>query len=68
MRALRLPAVQRCTGLSKASIYRFCSANQFPKPFRIGANIVVWDEADIDQWLECRKASSCVRAGDVRGR
>ena len=58
MYALRLPEVQLRTGLSKSSIYRFVNANDFPKPFRLGANIVVWDAAEVSEWLESRREQS----------
>ena len=50
-RALRLPQVVECTGLSKTHIYRLMQRGQFPVPARLSERVVAWDSAAINAWL-----------------
>jgi len=45
---LRLPEVEKRTGLSRAAIYKRAAAGTFPKPLRIGPNSSGWLESEID--------------------
>ena len=49
---MRLHAVARVTGLSRATIYRKLHSGGFPKPVRLGPNSVGWIAAEVDAWLE----------------
>lgn len=49
---LRLPQVQKKTGLAKSTIYKKISAREFPKPIPLGAKAVGWIEEDINKWIE----------------
>jgi prophage regulatory protein len=61
---LRLPTVQRRTGLSRSSIYFRMSEGTFPRPVNLGSRAVGWLEADVQQWIEARiEASSGYLAG-----
>lgn len=42
----------------------------FPRPFKISPQVTVWDEADIDNWLTCKKekGNESQRAEDQRSR
>lgn len=51
MRALRLPQVVECTGLSKTHIYRLMQRGQFPAPARLSQRVVAWDSAAVNAWL-----------------
>ena len=48
---LRLPQVKATTGLSKSSIYARISEGTFPKQIPLGPRLVVWVEADIQNWI-----------------
>ena len=54
MRTLRLPAVREKTGLSRTHIYRLVRQENFPKPFNLSERVSVWNEAEIDAWLEAK--------------
>ena len=51
---LRRPAVERLTGLARASIYRLMGEGAFPVPVRLGARAVAWREAEIAEWSASR--------------
>lgn len=56
MQALRVGAVAAKTSLAESTIWAWSQAGWFPKPFPLGASrVVVWDEADIDEWLTQQK-------------
>lgn len=48
---LRLPEVERRTGLRRPTIYRRAKAGTFPQPVRIGPNSTGWFESEIDSFL-----------------
>ena len=48
---LRMPAVIRKTGLSRAAIYQRISNGTFPKSIYLGRRAVGWLEADVDDWI-----------------
>ena len=48
---LRLPEVKATTGLSKSTIYARISEGTFPKQIPLGPRLVVWVEADIQNWI-----------------
>ncbi len=50
-RLLRIGDVEAKTGLSRASIYRFVRANQFPAQVRLGSGTVRWKETEVDDWI-----------------
>jgi prophage regulatory protein len=53
-RALRLPQVVECTGLSKTHIYRLMQRGQFPVPARLSERVVAWDSVAVNTWLSER--------------
>lgn len=55
---LRLPAVQRRTGLSRSTIYLRVSDGTFPRPISLGARAVGWLDSDVTAWVEARVAAS----------
>lgn len=55
---LRLPRVIARTGLSRSTIYLRITQGNFPAPIDLGGRAVGWVEADIQEWLEQRIASS----------
>lgn len=54
-RILRMPALTRHVGLSKATIYRLLRHRRFPKPIRLGERAVGWRLEDIDEWIDGRR-------------
>jgi prophage regulatory protein len=57
--ALKLPQVMERTTLSRATVWRFCKAGTFPKPFNLGGgHAVAWLERDINAWLEAQAGNS----------
>jgi prophage regulatory protein len=55
-RLIRFPEVKRLTGLSGATLYRKMSANEFPRPVRLGANACAWPLSEIQDWIAERIA------------
>ena len=54
MRILRRTDVQKMTGLSRSTIYRWSSNGNFPKPSKLGPRAVGWPEAQIRAWIADR--------------
>ncbi|HWW06172.1 helix-turn-helix transcriptional regulator [Collimonas sp.] len=40
--------------VSAATIWRWCKAGTFPAPFKLSANVTVWNSEEIDQFLAQR--------------
>ena len=55
---LRLPAVLKIVGISRATIYRWIEAGNFPAPIRLGPNSVAWKSTTIYEWLDTRAANA----------
>ena len=56
MKTLRVDGVAEKLGISPKTVWRFAKTiPAFPKPFKLSANITVWDEADLDAYIEYRK-------------
>lgn len=53
-RFIRRPEVERLTGLSRPTIYRYISAGQFPTPVKITDRAIGWRESVIQNWMESR--------------
>ena len=53
-RFLRLPEVEACVGLKKSAIYSMIGAGTFPKPLRLTARAVVWQESLVQAWIQQR--------------
>ena len=43
--------------ISSATIYRWMSEGNLPKPIHLGANMVRWKTSDIEAWLTEREAA-----------
>jgi prophage regulatory protein len=56
-RFLRLPEVQRATGLSRSQIYRLQANGQFPERVKLGASASAWIDREVAQWQADRIAS-----------
>ena len=51
-RIIRLPEVCGRVCLSRSTIWAYCRAGTFPKPIKLGARAVGWNEADVTAWIE----------------
>lgn len=54
VRLLRLPEVERVTGLSATTIWRREKRGAFPSRRRLGGNVVAWRSDEIESWIEDR--------------
>lgn len=57
MKIIRYPEVKNRVTLSRSQIWRLEKAGKFPKRIRISENSIGWDEAEIEAWLQSRKAA-----------
>lgn len=55
---LRLPEVQKRTGLSRSTIYVRLAEGRFPRPVALGTRAVGWVEAEVEAWIRERIAES----------
>jgi prophage regulatory protein len=57
-RLLRLPAVLKLIGVSRATLYRWCQQGHFIKPCRLSARLVAWRQSEVIHWITTREAVS----------
>jgi prophage regulatory protein len=48
---VRLPEVERRTGMSRATIYRRIAEGRFPEQISMAGNIAAWRESELAEWL-----------------
>lgn len=48
---IRMPELERRTGMSRATIYRRIAAKRFPDSIPMEGNIAAWRERDVAEWL-----------------
>lgn len=66
-RLLRLPEVQRLTGLGKSSIYEFARTGRFVRPIKLTSRCSVWPESAVRAWIsEHVKGAASDATGDDR--
>jgi len=51
---LRLPEVEKRTGIKRSYIYKLIKQDSFPKPVSLGIRAVGWYSNDIDAWIASR--------------
>ena len=44
--------------VSAATLWRWVKEGIFPKPTRLGPNLVAWPKAAVDQWISDRNAEA----------
>jgi prophage regulatory protein len=54
VRFIRLREVLRICGMSRASLYRFIKADEFPAPVKLSARSVGWLENEVAEWAASR--------------
>ena len=52
---LRIQDVMKKTGIAKSTIWLWVNEDKFPKPIKLSKRITVWDESEIDEWIELKK-------------
>lgn len=55
-RLLRLPEVQRLTGLGRSVIYQQMRDGLFPRSIKVGPRAASWSEAAVHGWIQQRLA------------
>ena len=55
---LRLPEVERRTGLKRSAIYQHIERNEFPPPVQLTRKAVAWPESEINGWIHAKIAAS----------
>ncbi len=55
-RLLRLPEVQRLTGLGRSAIYQQMKGGFFPRSVKVGPRASTWSEAAVQAWIHQRLA------------
>ena len=53
----RRQQVEKLFQVSRPTLYRWIKQGKFPKPIRLGANMVRWKASDIEAWLTEREAA-----------
>ncbi len=48
------PAKLGLLPVSRATIWRWVRENKFPKPFKIGASVTVWNSAEVEAFIAQR--------------
>jgi prophage regulatory protein len=54
---IRLPQVLRCTGLSRATLYRLARVGAFPRPVKIGPRASAWRAHEVADWVATRPSA-----------
>lgn len=49
-RLLRLPEVQRMTGMGRSTIWRRAREGSFPQPVKLGPRTTAWVAAEVEGW------------------
>lgn len=53
-RALRIASVLHKVGISRTQLYRLIQYGQFPRQYHLSARTAVWDEAEVEAWLNSK--------------
>lgn len=53
-RLMRLPEVQRLTGLGRSAIYQQMKEGFFPRSVKVGPRAASWSEAAVQAWIRQR--------------
>jgi prophage regulatory protein len=50
-RFLRIKEVMNKTGIARSTIWLWVKEDKFPKPIKLSPRITVWDNNEIDKWM-----------------
>jgi len=64
MKFYRVNDLVPLTGLSRSTIYRLVDKGDFPKPIKLSARIVGWEEEALLRWKEDKVSSNLGKMGD----
>ncbi|WP_072249510.1 helix-turn-helix transcriptional regulator [Chelatococcus sambhunathii] len=69
-RTIRRHELRGMVPLADSTIYEMEQRGEFPRRFALSPRCIVWDLAEVQAWLESRRASPVIRAKhpDVRQR
>ena len=62
---IRLKQVKAMTGLSRTTIYRFMSINEFPKQIKLGPKSSGWLIDEVDEWIAYYIPEDCAPCNPV---
>lgn len=51
---LRLPEVQRRTGLTRSVVYELARRGEFPRPLKLTERSSAWVESEVQAWIAAR--------------
>ena len=54
LRFMRMREVIEMVGVSRATIYRWMDAGDFPRSIALGGNSIAWSEKSVQEWMESR--------------
>ena len=54
LRLMRMGEVIEMVGVSRATIYRWMDAGDFPRSIALGGNSIAWSEKSVQEWMESR--------------
>ena len=52
LRFMRMREVIEMVGVSRATIYRWMDAGDFPRSIALGGNSIAWSEKSVKEWME----------------
>ena len=58
LRFMRMREVIEMVGVSRATIYRWMDAGDFPRSIALGGNSIAWSEKSVQEWMESRITSN----------
>jgi len=64
MKFYRVNDLVPLTGLSRSTIYRLVDKGDFPKPIKLSARIIGWEEEAVLRWKEDKVSSNSGGIGD----
>ena len=58
LRFMRMREVIEMVGVSRATIYRWMDAGDFPRSIALGGNSIAWSEKSVQEWMESQITSN----------
>ena len=52
---VRMSRLVEMIGLSRSTIWKLLSEDQFPNPIRLGSRSIAWRVKDVEEWLQSRE-------------
>lgn len=51
--------------VSTATLWRWVKEGKFPKPFKLGARVTVWDAAEVDAFIVAQRSATQTGSANV---